>query len=203
MRQKITEKTVYKFDELSDVAKDKAREWWRGNVQHDEWSEYIIDDAAQIAELIGIDLCVKSLKSKPAIYWSGFSSQGDGACFEGRYRYAKNNVKAVKRHAQEDETLHRIVSGLYDVQRRYQFKAALDVAHRGHYYHSRSNEITDVGERELSAGDFETMSELLRDYMDWIYRQLEREYDWYMSDEQVDDCINANEYEFDEQGRIA
>jgi hypothetical protein len=39
--------------------------------------------------------------------------------------------------------------------------------------------------------------------MRWIYRQLEREYEWLMSDEQVDESIRINEYEFTEEGKLA
>jgi hypothetical protein len=40
----------------------------------------------------------------------------------------------------------------------------------------------------------------MRDFADWIYSQLEKEYEWQNADEQVDDTIRANAYEFDEDG---
>jgi hypothetical protein len=49
----------------------------------------------------------------------------------------------------------------------------------------------------------ETVPELLRDYMRWIYRQLESAYEFHMSDESVDESIRINGYEFDENGRLA
>jgi hypothetical protein len=39
--------------------------------------------------------------------------------------------------------------------------------------------------------------------MRWIYRQLEREYDYQNADAQVDENIRANEYEFYEDGKRA
>lgn len=42
---KTIEMTVYTFDELSDKAKEKARDWWREASMHDEWWEHIYDDA--------------------------------------------------------------------------------------------------------------------------------------------------------------
>jgi hypothetical protein len=36
--------TVYTFDELSDNAKEKAREWWRSNGLDYEWYDSCIDD---------------------------------------------------------------------------------------------------------------------------------------------------------------
>jgi hypothetical protein len=41
----------------------------------------------------------------------------------------------------------------------------------------------------------------LRRYMDWIYRQLESEHDYQRSNEYVDDCIEANDYDFYENGK--
>jgi hypothetical protein len=40
----------------------------------------------------------------------------------------------------------------------------------------------------------------LRWLADWLYSQLEKSYDWYMSEEVVDEDIIANEYEFTEDG---
>jgi hypothetical protein len=76
-KKRVTETTVYQFDELSDEAKEKAREWYRqGNVTTRFWSECTIDDAKEIGKLLGMDI--------DNIYFSGFWSQGDGACFEGK-----------------------------------------------------------------------------------------------------------------------
>jgi hypothetical protein len=48
--------------------------------------------------------------------------------------------------------------------------------------------------------DEDTLIELARDFMDWIYKQLEKEWDYQNSDEQVEESIRANEYEFLEDG---
>jgi hypothetical protein len=49
----------------------------------------------------------------------------------------------------------------------------------------------------------DSLVELARDAMRWVYRQLEEEYEYQTANEQVDDAIRANEYEFTEAGRIA
>jgi len=201
------ETTVYKFNELSDKAKDRAREWFReGNLDYDWW-DFVYEDVATIADLIGIDLrtrpvklCGGGIRYEPCIFFSGFSSQGDGACWEGTYSYKKGSVKAVKDHAPRDNELLRIAEGLYEIQRRRFYKVTARVRHRGHYYHSGCMDI-EVGvdgryDEEASDG----VTELLRDFANWIYSQLETEYDYRMSDEAVDQDIEANEYEFDEDG---
>ena len=43
---------------------------------------------------------------------------------------------------------------------------------------------------------------MLKDFAKWIYTRLDTEWDYAMSDEQIDDSIRANEYEFTEGGKI-
>ena len=56
---------------------------------------------------------------------------------------------------------------------------------------------------DVSRSIEEDTRDLLRSFADWIYRQLKEEYEYRMSDENVDESIRINEYEFDENGRIA
>jgi len=53
----------------------------------------------------------------------------------------------------------------------------------------------------MTADAEETVIEALRDLARWLYRQLEREYDYLSSDEAVDETIIANDYTFTEPGR--
>lgn len=39
---------AFTFDELSDKAKEKARNWWREDMDIDQWSEQPIEDASQV-----------------------------------------------------------------------------------------------------------------------------------------------------------
>ena len=47
----------------------------------------------------------------------------------------------------------------------------------------------------------DTVIELLRDLARWLYRQLEREYEYQTSNEVTDEAILANEYTFTDDGR--
>lgn len=204
-----TTRTLYKFDELSDAAKEKARDWYRDASTGDQWWDCVYEDAQTLAGLLGISLDHKHGRAPylgPAIWFTGFSSQGDGACFEGSYRYAKDSVATVKAHAPHDTELHRIAKGLQDVQRPHFYKLIATAKHRGHYYHSGCMQVEvrhgddlyrDIGDAE---GD---VIQLLRDFADWIYKQLEAECDYLNADEQVDENIVANEYMFTEDGGIA
>ena len=63
-KQKIT--TVYQFDELSDKAKEKAREWYRSGALEYEWWESTYEDAAQVGlKITGFDLgCTQSIEGE-------------------------------------------------------------------------------------------------------------------------------------------
>ena len=212
-------KTAYQFDELPDRAKEKARDWYRGCIDTDDYGA-VIEDAVRMAELLGIEIDSRSWEntagyrgSSPCIYWSGFSSQGDGACFEGSYSYKKGAVKAIKAEtsAGSDEAskgdlkLLRIAQGLQDLQRPafYTLTARMGRGHNSNYYSHSGTMAVDVersDERDVTEDQEETLTELMRDFADWIYSQLDQENDYLYSEENVDESIRANEYEFYENG---
>jgi hypothetical protein len=205
--------TLYRFEELSARAKENARDWWRELEQMDDL-EPDYDDFEAIANILGIKFDAKPIKLmsggtryQPTIYWSGFYSQGAGACFEGRYSYAKGASKAIRDYAPKDERLHAIADNLQDIQRKAFYRLEARCQHRGHYYHSGCMQVdvehSEDSYRALPEGADATVTESLRDFADWIYRQLETAYEWRMADEQVDGAITANEYTFDEYGRRA
>lgn len=213
------ESTVYKFGELSDRAKEKVRAWWRSGECDTYWPESVLDDAIECGSILGIEIDrgdgVSSLRSK--IYWSGFSSQGDGACFEGRYSYAKGAAKKIRAHAPANAAggqgprdlnamLHSIADDLQAIQRQFRYRVTARAKHRGHSYHSGCMDVEvfyAAHGAALAAETEEQVTACLRRFADWIYRQLEAEYNYRMSDENVDESIVANEYEFNADGSRA
>ena len=211
MAREVTS-TVYTFDELSDSAKERARDWWRECENQDFDTSFMYEDFEQVAKILGITFDTRPVKLmgggtryESKIYWSGFSSQGDGACFEGSYEYNLDCARKIRQHAPQDAKLHAIADGLVAIQKKHFYKITAKVKHgRGNYYHAYSMDV-DVykGDYETDAETAETVTELMRDFANWMYRQLERNYEYRMEDEQVDENIRANEYEFDEQGHIS
>jgi len=202
MRAAIKQTDVYSFDELDDEAKERAIEWYRnGNLDY-EWWDCTFEDVKEIGKILGIQV--------DRIYFSGFSSQGDGACFEGSYEYAKGSVKKIKEYAPKDAELHKIALGLQQIQRLHFYQLGATVKQKGHYMHAYCTDIYVCDEWESSMINYsksfveteERVSELLRDFMHWIYKRLETEYDWLQSEEQVIEGIKANELEFTEDGEI-
>lgn len=202
------ETNVYKFDELSDAAKERARDWFR-EASAGDTPDCALDDAVTIAALMGIEIERRHWTnshgfkgSSPEISYCAGHVQGDGAAFTGRYRYRKGAVKAVREYAPQDAELRRIAEALQDVQKRnfYQLTARMSEGRRGLW---TTAEVERYDGAAMTDGAEDEISELMRDFAAWIYDQLIAEVDYQSSDEAVDESIEANEYEFTEQGNRA
>ena len=186
---------VYQYNELSDKAKEKARDWYRNaSIGDNYFAESIIYDAKEIGALFGLAI--------ENIYWSGFGCQGDGACVTGRYSYVKGGLQAVKDYAPNDEALHGIVSRFVELQRTRFYRISVTIKHYGHYSHERSMKIEDNNGRLSHNEDEKELLDCLAYFSKWIYRQIEAEYYYQTSDEAVAETIEANDYEFFEEGKI-
>lgn len=208
----IIQTTVYRLDELSAAAKQQARAWFREGCLDDCWFEFVYDDFERICAILGVELDTITVRlygggqrRKPSIWFSGFWSQGDGACFEGRYSYPSNAVRGIRDFAPVDTELHRIADTLQAIQRRNFYRLSATITHRGRYYHEHTMAIAVARDSANGQGmtrDAEdTVTETLRDLARWLYRQLEREFDYQTSDEAVDEAITISEYTFTEAGR--
>ena len=192
----IIKTEVFLFDELADEAKERAREWYRDGALDYEWWDGVYDTAKTAGACLGIDV--------DAIYFSGFWSQGDGACFTGTYRYRKGWRAALRAEFSGDAyaRLTTIGEALQAVQKPAFYKLAASVRHTGRGSDEYSTAIHE-DTRDVPDGlpVYEiSLKDALRDFMRWIYRQLEAEHDWLMADEQVDESIRANEYTFTVDG---
>ena len=208
----IIETTVYRLDELSDAAKDAARAWYRQAGFNHDWFEFVFDDFERICALLGVELRTfpvrlygGGIRQKPCIFFSGFWSQGDGACFEGRYRYARAAPRKIRSYAPKDGELHRIADALQAIQRRNFYQLHAGIVHRDRYYHEYCMAISVERDsptwQDMTADAEDAVIEALRDLARWLFRQLEREYEFLTSDAAVDEAIAANEYTFTENGR--
>ena len=203
--------TVYRLNELSTSAAAEARAWYRRSVPDESWHEFIFVDFERICIVLGIDLATHAVRlygggtrQEPRIWFSGFSSQGDGACFEGRYRYAKGGLRAIRAHAPQDTELHRIVDAFSEIQRRNFYQLEATVRHEGRYYHEYTMAVAveraGPTAQDMTSDAEEAITRLLRDLARWLYRQLEQEWDYQTSDTVIDEAITANDYSFTEDG---
>lgn len=194
---RIIETTVYQYNELSESAKQKARNWYTGE-GFEFYADNVIEDVQQIASILGVSDC--------EVLYSGFWSQGDGACINGSYRYAKNAPKKITEYC-NDVTLLVIATQLQNAQRKAFYKTRVKITHSGGYYHYNSmdfqhdNELyPDLDDRSEPCKELE---EAFRMFAKWIYRQLESEYENQVSEEVVAETIEVNACEFLEDGSRA
>lgn len=193
---KIREIKTYKFNELTDKQKEKALEkYYNINTDH-EWWDCEFEDFKTIASLMGIKI--------DNIYFAGFSSQGDGACFTGNYSYEKQAIKKVKEYAPQDTELHRIAGQLQEIQKRHLYLISATIKHNGHYYHELCTDIdvVDFNGYSIAGDDFDNITELLRDLMRWMYSQLDKQYNYLVSEKEIEETLIANEYDFTTNGEI-
>lgn len=226
-RLETTTRQLFNFEELSDKAKAKARDWWRESSFHDEWWDATYEDAVRCAAILGIEIAERrqpwrnittgkeGVSISPAIFFSGFWSQGDGACFEGSYAFKADAAKAIRDHAPVDEKLHAIADDLATLPYGEGWGARIKTSGRSSFLSDsdvsvefddaalrESGATDDLPQAEFTAGE-KLITQAMRAFADWLYRQLEEEYDYQNADEQVDDSIIANEYEFEEDGTRA
>lgn len=85
----------------------------------------------------------------------------------------------------------------------YQLRA--EVTQRGNCYHAYSMAIDvtrdSAGAQEIAGGAELIIVDALRNLANWLYRQLEQEYEHLTSDESVDEMLLVNGYTFTEEGR--
>jgi len=204
---KTVEILVYQYDELDKKAQERARNWYReGAFQYDWWE---FDDFIEVAKRLGIEF-KKTPQNGVAIYFTGFSSQGDGSCFEGGFDWSNKPLKddgtpyasfenAIKDFAPEDERLrdiavsldrHRVIAWVRHIDTRYNHENTVDIS------------ITDAesGYEINNSEASEDVRLALRNFMRWMYRQLEAQWDDLNSDENVAETIRINEYTFTKDG---
>ena len=194
----IIQTTVYRLGELGERAKDAARAWYREGAFDHDWHDAVYADFEQICAFLGITLATRSVRltgggsrQKPCIWFSGFWSQGDGACFEGRYAYARGVSVSIRTYAPNDAELHRIAGALQAAQKRSFYQLTASICHRGRYVHEQSMDISverSTGQ-EIAGDAEEAIADAIRDLARWLYRQLEREYDDLTSDVSVDEAF--------------
>ncbi len=208
----IVTTTVFTIDELSDAARENARIWYRDQGIHDDWHDYTFDDFETICRIIGITLQTSPVRlygggtrDQPHIWFRGFWSQGDGACYEGRYSHASGAARTLLAHAPKDTELHRIVDTLQHAQRRNFWQLHATLRRIGRYSHANNMEIDverDSPTWQPIADDTEDIViEALRDLAHWLYRQLQDAYEAETSDNAVDEALTINEWTFTADGK--
>lgn len=204
------EEKPFKFEELSDKAKERARqEFLEIEAPHRNF-DYVISDAVQVAACLGIDISDKDIR------WSGFCCQGDGASFTGSYKHRPDYAAALRAYAPADEELAALGQRLAVLQvpvvlKYNSFVEAKIRIRQGRYCHSAYMDAEprfdgDDDAELLSQSDYahleEELTSIFRDFANWIYQQLDAENDYLQSDECVDETLEGGDTRYDESGAI-
>lgn len=221
---------VYTYDELSDEAKEKARDWYRQCDAGDNYfAETPVNEFLEIGAALGFTFAPANPNRQPrkprdAVYYEGFSHQGSGASFDASWAardlsadkvraimadrpatYTDANGKTQTSHTNAD--LQPILAGFLDlVTAEPESSASVRASHR---YQSLAVEYypsdlpNDESDRENMAAREDTFKSLCEDFASWLYRVLETEYEYQNSDEYVAETIIANDYEFTADGERA
>jgi hypothetical protein len=164
--------TVYEFNELSDKAKEKARDWYRDGAFLDEWWLFTYEDAERAGlkiESFGLDR----------------SRHAEGKLITSARECAES---IIKDHGEACETFKTAQAFLKERDE------IVDTANR-----DENGELDSVKELDdaLDRCESEFLKSILEDYS--IILQKESEY--IVSDEAVDENITANGYTFTKDGK--
>ena len=198
MRKETIE--IYKFEELSDESQEKAIEKFYDLNIYEGWWDSVYEMYMQDETGFDID----------KIYFSGFSSQGDGAMFEGSpNKDILNFITSGYNNQQYQKDWSRVIKLIKngDINIYGSFKQ------HGHYYHSKSysDNLDAEMTNDWSGKNYSNIEDILEDILEEIrehyedicnkiYHSLEQEYEYYTSREAIEESIIANEYEFTENG---
>ena len=168
---------VYQFSELSKAAQQKAIEKNRDINTFYDWHDLTTDE--QTGELI------KQGFEDAKIMFSGFASQGDGACF------TCSNID-----------FNKFLDGKYKG-----LDISANITHSWRYYFSTSTTVNlndDSQNADLTDEKYNEIEQAIKDERERlgnkIYRELEQEYYSIMEDEAIIGTIEANGYEFKADG---
>ena len=200
----ITESyNVYKFEELTKEVQEKVIDRDRYYEVNEEnfWSECIIEYWQEKLENIGF------INSK--IYFSGFSSQGDGACFDATVDLQViSNIMFYNSTDYKEARLWRSIN-IAAYNDRIENPTIYTINH--HYSHENTRRINspDIYLQECFFVDdienaiVEHLESLRYRLCIEIYRELEKEYDYLTSDDYVRSYYSENQdIEFTQDGEL-
>ena len=185
---KTIEIKLYQFNELSEEAQERALEDFRYiNVDNDWWFDYIMEDAKEFC------LSIEEFN----IYRKD--------CEVVFLHDADETIKAIKEGA-GGELLG--IAQEYEQQVKELFKAYSDYEKYQEWLRERDYTLDDLEfedwvleETEYEEDKENIYIEFLKELGEYYLSELQSSYDYHMSDESVIGTIEANEYEFTEDGK--
>ena len=218
MRTETTTRTLYTFGELNDTAKAYAICKWREDSDNNAdtfWAECPTDDFRECLKACGFEVETYRGTRRPAITWSGFSSQGDGAAFAASWcaaeckpdawladrpvTYERDGKTVTCAHNQR---WHNAVADIVAVAAAYPRGNGSVSLGRGN--NMCLNQFTDDcdADRDTDEGG-DMFKDACESLANAFYRTLESEYEYQNSDAVIAETLEANGYEFGRDGEMA
>ena len=213
---------AYTYQELTDEAKENARQWWYEHGAEHEWWDCAYECFKEDGKALGFDV--------DKINFSGFYSQGDGACWSGQVDVATWLKTHTEDSIARDAWCALIAEGFCDKH--------FGIHTRGRYSHSNTMTCIGwdwVGEMEdepasylrqdsifkgmrysdlhnlIRTSDFpytdpndieQAGFESAKDYADKLYKRLREEYEYITGEENLIEMCEINDWKFDDEGRM-
>lgn len=164
------EKTVYLFNELDDQAKEEARDWYRQGALDYDWWNCIYEDAKKL----GFKITSFDLNNGGRITGK-FNGNIEDSCKDILKDYIKD-------------------SGFYEIAEGYLEK--IDELKKRYLHLEHDDDDTIAFEEALDDLTLEFKQEMLEGFLS----SLKKEEEFQLSEEQVDEAIEANGYKFTREG---
>ncbi len=203
---------LYEFAELNEDAKSKAlKELFDINV-FDDWYDFIYDDFVSIAQTIGITV------NRKKIYFRGFYSQGDGSAFEASASLpgllngiAWQNWKSYAPQLELDLSLPEIDRRLLKLLQDSKIDCYGEIRQPGRGYNVSAVLVRDFPNNFRRYAHVNQQLDRVEMWLDDIadtinfhlYKSLRDEYDYQTREQAIIETIEANEYSFSADGKLA
>jgi hypothetical protein len=189
----VIEVKTYKFEELSDKAKEKAREWWTKDGLDEHECECITEDFQYVLEEKGLP--------SDKVHWRLSCCQGDGVAFYGSVdveEYLTKNKLKTKFKKLFDKDGDLLISNvtINNCNHHYHHYNTMSISYNEDFYGGYDNPT-----REQACADF---VDYLTDHIKELSKQFEKNgyesIDYYNSSSYIDEILIINEYDFLEDG---
>ena len=206
---------AYKFDELSDKAKEKVREWFSPDID----LSYVVDDFKEKAKALGYRV--------DDVQYRISHSQGDGASWTGQVQL----MPLIERIPPTDPNFgaymvllelmrNNCVDDFCAITRSSYFynhsgTMGVDEIHATGFYDEQTAihegilqgaNVLELFEQVVTEDFLDTVQETIlkaaQSFADDLYKALVEAYEWEISDEHIAECADINEWLFDENGKI-
>ena len=203
--------TLYRFEELGRQQQDKALEAFRYiNVMDQDWFEFTKDDFCRICKILGIHTEPENISFR------GFYSQGDGSTFSsdidlitfirgtGQQSW-KQIAPALKLDLLPCTCHARVISliekGVIDATVKTVSCLGYQLKYESEYDFDRKSKYSNI-DNELEKLD-SWVEKSMEAVNTFLFKSLQDEYEYQISDQSVQESIEANEYVFTANGKFA